>query len=133
MSQRFKINDLRKYFSDKENHTTHVILVFKEKINNFNQKNLEEFNNMTLQVFLMKELLFNISKHNLVPKHEVIDDKEQIDNLVNTYNLKSKLQFPIILKSDPMARYLNIQSGQLVKITRISPSAGESIVYRCCV
>lgn len=134
MNSKFKINDLRKYIQPSETQKiSNIILVFKEKINNFNPKNIDEFANVNLQVFLIKELLFNISKHHLVPKHEVIRDSDEIDTLVNTFNLKKKFQFPIILKTDPMARYLNMQSGELVKITRISPSAGENIIYRCCV
>ena len=134
MNNKFKINELRKYIQPVDNENiTNIILIFKEKINNFNPKNVEEFNNMNLQVFLIKELMFNISKHELVPKHELIKDPSTIDELVKTYNLKSKLQFPIILKTDPMAKYLNVQSGDLVMITRTSPSSGESILYRCCV
>lgn len=135
MNVKFKISDLRKhlvpYTEDKPIST--VIIVFKERINNFNHKNIEELSNIDVQVFTMKELLFNISKHELVPRHEAIRDEETINNLVTQHNLKSKLQFPIILKTDPMAKYLNIQSGELVKITRTSPSAGLSVVYRCCV
>lgn len=134
MNVKFKVQDLRKYIQPVENENiTEILLVFKEKINNFNAKNIEEFDNIHLQVFLLKELLFNVSKHHLIPKHEVIREQDEINELVQKYNLKSKLQFPAILKTDPMAKYLNIQSGQLVKITRVSPSAGESILYRCCV
>jgi DNA-directed RNA polymerase I, II, and III subunit RPABC1 len=134
MNAKFKIQDLRKYIQPTDNKDiTDIILVFKDKINNFNAKNIDEFNNINLQVFLIKELLFNISKHSLVPKHEVIKDNDEITALIQKYNLKSKLQFPIILKSDPMARYFNVRSGQLVKVTRNSPSSCESILYRCCV
>jgi DNA-directed RNA polymerases I, II, and III subunit RPABC1 len=134
MNSKFKVQDLRKYIHPIDNENIQeILLVFREKINNFNAKNIEEFDNMHLQVFLIKELLFNVSKHNLVPKHEVIRDQDEINKLIQKFNLKSKLQFPAILKTDPMAKYLNIYSGQLVKITRVSPSAGESIMYRCCV
>lgn len=134
MNSKFKVQELRKYIQPSENENiTEILLIFKDKINNFNSKNIEEFDNIHLQVFLLKELLFNVSKHQLVPKHEVIRDPDEIDALVKKFNLKSKLQFPAILKTDPMAKYLNIYSGELVKVTRVSPSAGESILYRCCV
>jgi DNA-directed RNA polymerase I, II, and III subunit RPABC1 len=134
LNSKFKFADLKKFIQTKDNENiTNIVLIFKDKINSFNPKNIEEFNNINLQIFLIKELLFNISKHNLVPKHEVIKDQTEISELVKHYNLKSKLQFPIILKTDPMARYLNVQSSEIVKVTRVSPSAGESILYRCCV
>jgi DNA-directed RNA polymerase subunit H (RpoH/RPB5) len=125
---KFKINDLKKYFIDDE----HVILVFKEKINNLNIKNLKEQDNVTIEIFMMKELQYNISKHNLVPKHEIVDDEKEVDTILETYQLK-KNQLPIILKADPMARYLDVKTGDIVKVTRNSPSAGEAIIYRFCV
>ena len=134
LNSKFKFADLKKFIQSKDNEpVTDIIIIFKEKINSFNPKNIEEFNNINLQVFIIKELLFNISKHALVPKHEVVKDPNEISKLVEYYNLKSKLQFPIILKTDPMARYLNVQSGDLVRVTRISPSSAKSVLYRCCV
>jgi DNA-directed RNA polymerase subunit H (RpoH/RPB5) len=148
MNSKFKIQDLRKFLqtfsapSDDQNHTLtsvgsdklqNLIIVFKEKINNFNAKNVDDFNELDLQVFLLKELMFNVSKHVLVPKHIVISDQEEIAQIVRQFNLRNKLQFPIILKTDPMARYLNLKNGQMVKIIRTSPTAGISEYYRCCV
>jgi DNA-directed RNA polymerase subunit H (RpoH/RPB5) len=137
LNAKFKINNLRTFLSSppdgEQSNITDIILIFKEKINNFNSKNVEEFKNKNLQVFLMKELCFNVSKHELVPHHEIVSDPNEMKSLIEKHNLKNKLQFPIILKTDPMARYLNVQSGHLVKITRTSPTAGESVVYRCCV
>jgi DNA-directed RNA polymerase I, II, and III subunit RPABC1 len=134
LNNKFKVSDLRKYLQPVDDRVfTDIVLVFKEKINNFNPKNVDELNNVNLQIFMIKELMYNISKHVLVPKHEAIRDSDAIVDIVATYSLKSKLQFPIILKTDPMVRYLNVQPGQLVKITRNSPSCGDNILYRCCV
>lgn len=88
---------------------------------------------INMQFFVVDELLFNITKHVLVPKHEVITDEKEIAGLVERYNVKSRHQFPLILKSDPVAKYYGIKPGQVVKITRVSPSAGEYVMYRCCV
>lgn len=49
--------------------------------------------------------------------------------MMNIYQIKQKSQLPIILRTDPMAKYLDVKSGDVVKVTRISPSAGETIVY----
>lgn len=128
INNKFKIHDLKKYFEDDE----HIILVFKEKINNLNIKNLKELTNVCIEIFMLKELQFNISKHVLVPKHEIVHDEKEIDIILDTYQLK-KNQLPILLKTDPMARYLDVKAGDIVKITRNSPSAGEAIIYRYCV
>jgi len=128
INTKFKINDLKKYFDDDE----HIILVFKEKINNLNIKNLKELTNVSIEIFMIKELQFNISRHILVPKHEIVRDEKEIETMLDTYQLK-KNQLPILLKMDPMARYLDVKAGDIVKITRNSPSAGEAILYRYCV
>jgi DNA-directed RNA polymerase I, II, and III subunit RPABC1 len=49
------------------------------------------------------------------------------------FMIKSKFQLPIILKTDAMAKYLGLKNGDIIKITRVSPTAGEYVVYRCCV
>lgn len=127
-SSKFKINDLKKYLDDSK----HIILIFKEKINNLNIKNIKENTEVFVEIFMLKELQYNISKHVLVPKHEIVKDDNEIESILSTYQVK-KSQLPIILKNDPMARYLDVKSGDIVKITRNSPSAGEAIIYRYCV
>lgn len=86
-----------------------------------------------IQCFELAEVMSNITKHVLVPKHEIIDDEAVINTLVEKYNIKTKTNFPLILKTDPIARYYGIKPGSLVKVTRVSPSAGEYTIYRCCV
>ena len=127
LNTKFKITELTKKFDP----TDTVLMVFKEKINNQNIKNIKELN-AHVEVFMLKELQYNISRHVLVPKHEIVRDEQFIENMLATYRLK-KNQLPIIQKTDPMARYLRVAPGDLVKITRSSPSAGEAVVYRYCV
>ena len=85
-----------------------------------------------VQMFQVKELMFNVSRHALVPLHEPIRDEAQIEEILKRYRLKSKHQLPLILGSDAMARYLALKPGQLVRITRPSPSSGTYVSYRCC-
>jgi DNA-directed RNA polymerase subunit H (RpoH/RPB5) len=86
-----------------------------------------------LHIFELAEVLINITKHVLVPKHEIISDETAINDIITQYNLRSRHQLPLILKTDPIARYFGMRPGQLAKITRVSPSAAEYISYRCCV
>tara|TARA_B110000971_G_scaffold35732_2_gene33901 strand:+ start:641 stop:1195 length:555 start_codon:yes stop_codon:yes gene_type:complete len=128
LALKFKIADLKKFISEDEK----VIIIFKEKINNLNIKNIKESTTAGLEIFNLKELLYNISKHELVPKHEIIGEDE-LSSLLDIYKIKQKSQLPILLRTDPMARYLDVKAGEIVKITRASPTAGETIVYRYCV
>lgn len=85
-----------------------------------------------LQVFLMKELMYNPSKHTLVPNHEKMSDADA-KALMDKLMIKSKAQLPAIHKTDIMARWLGLRHGDIVKITRYNDTSGEYYYYRCCV
>ena len=107
------------------------ILIVNDKIS---LNNMKSINGMQIQyqIFNIKDLQFNITKHRDVPKHEKVSE-EEVQTLLDTFCLKSKSQLPLILKSDPMSRYLGLKCGDVVKITRNSPASGEYYVFRCCV
>ena len=85
-----------------------------------------------VQLFPIRELQYNVSRHHLVPKHVPMRDEKDIAAVLARYDLKTRYQLPLILVSDPMARYLALKPGQLVTIERPSPSAGTYYAYRCC-
>ena len=85
-----------------------------------------------IQIFLTKELLYNPTKHELVPKHKKLSP-EAAETLVNDLQLKSKNQLPFIQKQDIIARWLGLQPGDIVKITRYTETSGKYYYYRCCV
>jgi DNA-directed RNA polymerase I, II, and III subunit RPABC1 len=135
MKCKFLKHDLKKFLStvEEEFKFKHIIFIFKEKINNNNEKNIRDLlDNVSYEVFPIHRLLFNISKHSYVPKHEILSAEEAIE-IQTLYDIKNKSQFPIILKTDPVARYYDVKPGQLVKIYRSSTATGENITYRYCV
>lgn len=83
-----------------------------------------------LQVFMLKELMYNPSKHVLVPKHEKLTEDEA-KAVLEKYMIKSKAQLPQIHKTDIMARWLGLRHGDVVRITRHNPTSGEYYYYRC--
>lgn len=134
---KFRMGELKKLLDDNEdrklNKDVQFIIVLNDKMSLINLRTLNSMPNLQYQIFRIKELQFNITKHILVPKHEVVRDEEVIKSILDSYSLKTKYQLPTILKTDPMSRYLGLKSGDIVKITRNSPSSGEYIVYRCCM
>ena len=85
-----------------------------------------------LQIFDIRNLLFNPATHIYTPKHEKMTDAE-IKVLLDQYNVKSRSQLPIILKSDVMARWLGLRHGDVVRIHRTNPNSGEALFYRYVV
>jgi DNA-directed RNA polymerase subunit H (RpoH/RPB5) len=143
---KFRINDFKEFINKTKGEKTFqiYIIITMEKLTTNNLKAINDMDKamlkeeviespLNMQFFELKETQFNITKHTLVPKHTVIKDEDEINEIVQRYNLKSKLHLPLILKTDPVSRYYDIKPGQLVKVVRVSPSAGEYIVYRCCV
>ncbi len=69
-----------------------------------------------------------VSRHVLVPKHEILS-KNKVDELLKKYKI-TVYQLPLIESSDPAAKEIGVKSGDVVKITRNSQTAGKAIVYR---
>lgn len=128
---KFKWADIKKFFEDEEPFPLYILVVQE----NITQNNMRSINALqrNVEVHTLNRLQVNITKHVLVPKHEVIHDKTVVDKLIEDFKLKNKYQLPMILKTDPIAKYYGMKSGDVVKITRNSPTAGEFIVYRCCL
>jgi DNA-directed RNA polymerase subunit H (RpoH/RPB5) len=86
----------------------------------------------TLQYFHIKNLLFNPTKHVLVPKHTKMTS-EEVSAMMEEYMIKSKIQIPYILHNDPIAKWLGLKQGDVVKIERLNENSGLSYYYRVCI
>ncbi len=96
------------------------------------RKSLASVENLAkIECFLEDDLLVNITHHELVPRH-VLLSREEKAALLKRYRLK-ETQLPRLLQKDPVARYLGLKRGQVVKIIRVSETAGRYASYRLCV
>jgi len=83
--------------------------------------------------FQAHTIVNNPLDHVLVPKHELLPTSEHAAFLIEN-KIKSKANLPLIkFHEDMIARVIGLIPGDIVKITRPSPSAGEYISYRVCV
>jgi len=105
-----------------------IIYLLRDKENSIISKEMSKIIYKNIELFIQKYMIFNITKHILVPKHIMLT-KEEEDQMLDNYNT-NKTQLPKLFKTDPIARYYNMQTGQICKIIRKSPSTGESIYYR---
>ncbi len=74
---------------------------------------------------------FKVGRHVLVPKHEILP-KEKVEEILKRYKIQPH-HLPLIKSSDPAAREIGAKPGDVLKITRNSPTAGTAVVYRYVV
>lgn len=115
--------------------TTELIVICIEPIApNFHAFAANQWANskVRLRFFQAAAIVTNPMKHVLVPPHEKVPATEVPDLLKSMY--AKKAQLPLIrFHEDPIARLLGLVPGDVVKITRASPTAGECVMYRVCV
>jgi DNA-directed RNA polymerase subunit H (RpoH/RPB5) len=122
----------------KHDHKKHFILILNDPPSSALMHQLQARDkalqtlNGSLQIFYMKELMYNPLKHSLVPPHEKISEEESKEILVK-YLIKTKSQMPVISRNDVIARWLGLRHGDIVKITRYNESSGIYYYYRCCM
>ena len=72
-----------------------------------------------------------VPDHVYVPKHEIMLKKE-VEEVLEKFHTKPT-EMPLIFVNDPAIKGLGVKPGDMIKITRKSATAGESIYYRYVV
>jgi DNA-directed RNA polymerase I, II, and III subunit RPABC1 len=121
-------NIMQKVMSTYNDPEITLILILREKENSSVSKELIKDSFKNVEVFLKKNMMFNITHHVYVPKHIVLTPDEEKEVLEKYSTTKGKL--PKMSKNDPIAKYYGMKPDQICKIIRRSPEVGESIYYR---
>jgi len=96
------------------------IIVYQSSVTSSAKKSLETLE-YEFELFAMHELQLNITRHRLVPKHQLVTQEEKAE-----LDLKFKGKLPFILHADAVARYYAFKKGEYIRITR----KDGSIIYR---
>ncbi len=72
-----------------------------------------------------------VPDHVYIPKHEIMTKKEA-EEVLKKFNCKPT-ELPLIFVNDPAIIVLGVKPGDMIKISRTSGTAGESIYYRYVV
>lgn len=127
------IRDIVKRLTDASQRRVRVIIIGPCKLSpqakveiqqEAHKKNIVEY-------FMEAELLFDITEHTLVPKHEVLTPAEK-QALLSKYRL-SGLMLPQIKVTDPVARFFGMQAGQVARITRKTKGNATCVTYRIVI
>jgi DNA-directed RNA polymerase subunit H (RpoH/RPB5) len=87
---------------------------------------------LRVSFFQAHTIVNNPMEHTLQPKFELLPKSEQAEFLKKNM-IKSIANLPLIkFHEDMVARIMGLLPGDIVKIIRPSPSAGEYITYRVC-
>lgn len=102
------------YADAKEREIFHVIIIYKDTITP-TIKNIVSnmaITDMVTEIFPQMDLQFNITKHKLVPKHELLIGDEAVE-----MRKKFGKNLPVLLHTDPVSRFYNYRKGDIVRIT----------------
>ena len=93
--------------------------------------NLCYLKKMFVQIYGLENFMFNITKHQFVPKHTILNNDESI-NVLLKYNVKIQ-NLPKINREDPIVKFIGGRPNQIIKIDNFNPTTGLSINYRFVV
>lgn len=109
----------------------HFIIIYVKQVTAFAKNYIDSFTDKFIELFGYHELSFNVSKHYLVPKHEIVTYQKY--DILKAFNIQEK-HLPYILKNDPMSKYIGAKVGDIIKITRKKyETAEKNVIYRLCV
>ncbi|KAL3381791.1 hypothetical protein AABB24_001740 [Solanum stoloniferum] len=125
-----KMNVIRSILSQIMNKESlsRLILIIENPMTNPAMKVVEDSPFKT-EIFQITDLLVNITKHVLKPKHELLTNTEK-EQLLKKYNLEEK-QLPRMSQKDAIARYYGLEKGQVVKVTYSNEIIETHVTYRC--
>jgi DNA-directed RNA polymerase I, II, and III subunit RPABC1 len=112
-----------------------IVMTWEPVVDTFHAAALQAWSahQLKLQFFDMRSMVNYPLDHFLQPKFEKLDPATHKE-FMQEHKINSKVQLPMIrFHADMAARCLGLVPGDVVKITRSSPSAGEYILYRVCV
>ena len=132
-SKNYGKKDLEKLKDERETRygdkKVNVIIILEDKPTaQLNKEiNSEDYNDY--EIFLVKNLMINITKHVYVPRHEILKSKEEIDKVLEEFEC-TRAQIPRYTTTDPVVRYYGLKPGDVCRIFRNNPMTGEEIYYR---
>lgn len=85
-----------------------------------------------IEIFSLKQVLFNPTKHKIVPKH-ILCEKTTIERVCDEWGCKPE-HIPKISVDDPISKYYGACHGHIFKIIRPSETlSGNVLTYRIVV
>tara|TARA_B100002051_G_scaffold103378_1_gene98831 strand:+ start:88 stop:738 length:651 start_codon:yes stop_codon:yes gene_type:complete len=84
-----------------------------------------------VNIYNFHDYLFNVLDHEMQPIFRILS-KDEKQEIMKRYNIVKDKEFPDISRFDPVSQAIGVRPGQLIEITRSSPTAVKSLYYRIC-
>ena len=111
---KFNVKNIQTYITTMDSmEIFHSIIVYIDGITAFTKKAIEQSLEMTFELFAVEDLQYNITKHRLQPKFEVLSDTD-----ATKFKAKYGTRFNIIRKDDPIAKFYYYQKGDIIQVIR---------------
>ena len=103
----------------KNRNLKNILFISESKLNTVMVDDLKKYKEkMNISLFLGDHLLFNVTKHFLVPKHVLLTDAQKAEFIKTSKEKDLVSKLPKIFETDPISKYYGAVSGQIFKITR---------------
>jgi DNA-directed RNA polymerase I, II, and III subunit RPABC1 len=93
---------------------------------------ISERENPLVQIFEIRHLQFDISKHRKVPAHRIISDEERTE-MMKEFHVKDPSMLPKIDSQDAMARWIGVRPGDVVEVVGMCETSVDNRRYRYCL
>jgi len=112
----------------KKNHWIHKLIIV-DTITDKSRKNISLIPHT--EIFAESEFQLNLADFCMFPQSLNILTNDETTEYTECYRATKK-QTPKILEQDPMARFMYLKRGQILRIVRNSEFTGNSVFFRVC-
>tara|TARA_B100000683_G_scaffold139022_1_gene135440 strand:- start:779 stop:1303 length:525 start_codon:yes stop_codon:yes gene_type:complete len=109
-----------------EQHPDDIVVVSIDGVTPFTKKEVAHEARITF--FVAKEVMHNLPRHCLVPRHTALS-QEEAEAVKKRFHMMDH-HWMLLLSSDPVARWYNWRIGTIVRIERTGLTQDTHVVYR---
>ena len=112
-----------------------LIIISKDKTNQTIKDLIEQLfikDKKFVNIYNFHDYLFNVLEHEMQPKFRILSEEEK-QKIMKQYNITKDKEFPDISRFDPVSQAIGVRPGEVMEITRSSPTAVKSVYFRICI
>jgi DNA-directed RNA polymerase subunit H len=120
-------------FAEENGYNAGIIIIsqtpISESVEESLVKHITDKSNPLVQIFEIRKLQFNISKHRKVPHHKLLSDAQKAE-ITKLYEVD---KMPKIMSQDEMAKFIGARPGDVVEVTGMCQASAENKRWRYCI